>query len=85
MRICSSCKMGKNVDQFSERKESKDGLNKRCKICIAEAKRKWGIENKDKVVERRERNQLKKEGESGVRQIQNIVKTIKENTVGLKD
>jgi hypothetical protein len=55
MRICSSCKIEKNVDQFWERKGSKDGLNRRCKTCITEAKRKWEIENKEKVVASREK------------------------------
>lgn len=87
MRICTSCKIEKDVDQFSERKESKDGLNRRCKTCITEAKRKWEIENKDKVVASREKRKesLREHRKNGMKIIQNMLKIIKENIVGLKD
>jgi hypothetical protein len=47
--------MEKDLDQFWERKGAKDGLNRRCKICITESKRNWESENKDKVVASREK------------------------------
>lgn len=33
MKICTECKIEKQLDEFSKRKASADGLNFKCKIC----------------------------------------------------
>lgn len=55
MRICSKCKIEKQIIEFSERKDAKDGLNRKCKSCVAETKKQWEILNRDKVLSSRER------------------------------
>lgn len=54
MRTCSGCKIGKEEAEFSIRKSSKDGLNRKCKKCVRETKRKWELNNPEKVVKSRE-------------------------------
>lgn len=55
MRICNSCKVEKEESDFSKRKESKDGLNRKCKVCVADTKRKWELNNRDKVISSRDK------------------------------
>jgi hypothetical protein len=63
MRICSKCKISKEVSEFSERKNSKDGLNRKCKKCVNETKSIWASNNVDKIILSREKRKEKiKEG-----------------------
>ncbi len=36
MKECNTCKKSKNLDSFSKRKASKDGLQRKCKDCVKE-------------------------------------------------
>ena len=35
MKICNDCKIGKALEEFSKRKASADGLQQKCKACVA--------------------------------------------------
>jgi len=36
LKICCTCKIEKNIDNFSKKSDTKDGFMKRCKSCVAE-------------------------------------------------
>lgn len=59
MRICSTCNQEKENTEFNVRKESKDGLNKRCKLCVSNTKREWELKNRDKIIASREKRKFK--------------------------
>lgn len=48
-KICSKCKIEKNIVEFSVRLKSKDGLRSTCKLCDKEETKKWRLNNKEKV------------------------------------
>lgn len=48
-KICSKCKQKKPKIEFNKRKDSKDGLNGRCKECCKKESRKHYLKNKEKA------------------------------------
>ena len=56
-RICSNCKIEKPISDFFEYSFY------RCKICVRDAKKKWKLNNKDKVKEERKRHYEKHKDE----------------------
>jgi len=48
-KICSVCKIEKDVLLFSKYKNAKDGLKSSCKLCIAIKSKEYSINNKDKL------------------------------------
>ena len=55
MKICSSCCLAKDISCFSKRRLNKDGLQGRCKECIAARARSTFLKSRDRI------NQLRKE------------------------
>lgn len=49
-KICSCCKIEKDIKCFSKRKSSKDGHHPHCKDCTKEKKKKYYEENKEKIL-----------------------------------
>lgn len=49
MKRCSTCKVEKPRTLFPPNKNTKDGLQYRCRTCCAAATRKWQAENPEKV------------------------------------
>jgi len=49
MKICIKCKEEKELTEFANRKENKDGLKMQCKICCKEYFLKYYIDNKEKI------------------------------------
>lgn len=47
-KVCTICKLEKNLMEFSVGKRSKFGRRPYCKKCDAEQYRKWYVENKEK-------------------------------------
>ena len=58
VKVCSKCKVEKEVTEFHKNKIKKDGLNSRCKVCykqyyeankkhIKETSKKWYQDNKE--------------------------------------
>lgn len=52
MKKCSKCEKHKRLEEFNKVSKNKDGLNGKCKACIAEYDRNYYIKNKEKVSER---------------------------------
>ena len=50
-KICSKCKVEKEINQFHRHSLRKDGHQDRCKGCIAEQKKEWRITHKAKIAE----------------------------------
>lgn len=74
MKTCTKCKETKNLTDFNNKKQSKDGYNTQCKICInkrnkeyreklgdkfRERQMKYYYKNHDKVLELKHRYTLK--------------------------
>lgn len=51
MKICSTCKIEKELSCFSKRSREKDGLNGQCKSCKKIAYLKYYANNKEKIRE----------------------------------
>ena len=48
-KVCSKCKIEKDVDEFSKNKLSADGLQRECKECCKKCHKKWRGKNKEKI------------------------------------
>lgn len=59
MKTCSKCNKIKDFSAFYNRKDSKDGKQKWCKICDNKRTFEYREENKDKVLKTREQYRLK--------------------------
>lgn len=46
MKICSNCNSKKNESEFTKNKNTKDGLEYYCKICLHQKKKKYRSENR---------------------------------------
>jgi len=46
-KVCSKCKEEKNVCEFSKRKDTKDGLQNKCKKCV----KIWKLDNREHILE----------------------------------
>ena len=51
MKVCSKCKVEKELTEFSKNSRSKDGLRCNCKECNAVYKKLYHQKNRDKLVE----------------------------------
>jgi hypothetical protein len=51
MKVCSKCKIEKNITEFNKRKESNDGYRAECKECYNLVKKKYRENNKEKLKE----------------------------------
>ena len=47
-KICSKCKVEKDVGEFYKDRTARDGLQYKCKLCAKFATREWRIENPEK-------------------------------------
>lgn len=45
-KLCTKCKIEKNIDQFNKRAKSKDGYNDNCRSCISEWRKNRRLELK---------------------------------------
>jgi hypothetical protein len=51
-KICSKCLQNKDESEFSKRSGSIDGLQYRCKLCVAANSAKHYVENKTSIIEK---------------------------------
>jgi hypothetical protein len=51
-KVCSTCKIEKEITEFSKDKTEKDGYTYSCKVCRNKRYNEWASKNKDKVRER---------------------------------
>jgi len=58
-KICSKCKVEKDVGEFYKDRTAKCGLNGRCRLCDAALVKKWRDENPEKVKEQERRRREK--------------------------
>ena len=62
MKICKGCNLEKDLSDFHNCKNGKFGKKPKCKICVSFDSRKYSIENKKEIKERRkEQYELNKE------------------------
>ena len=47
MKICCTCKENKEIDDFHNRKDTKDGKSYRCKECASTLTKQWQKDNKE--------------------------------------
>ena len=47
-KICSKCKVEKDVGEFYKDRTARDGLQYKCKPCAKSATREWRVENPEK-------------------------------------
>ena len=52
-KVCTKCKVEKEVTEFCKDVKGKDGLRANCKICCAEEKKEYYKNNREKVLEKR--------------------------------
>lgn len=55
MKTCTKCGETKSLDDFHRDRSQADGRRARCRECVAEDKRRWREENRDKELERNRR------------------------------
>ena len=48
VKICKTCNISKNIDEFTKNKNSKDFLQPSCKICMCERSKIWKLNNFEK-------------------------------------
>lgn len=61
-KICSKCKIEKDIGEFDRQSDKKDGFKYGCKDCETKRLRKYRLINKDKVIiKRRQKYQKNKE------------------------
>lgn len=58
-KICCRCNITKDIDEFSNRKTSKDGKRSSCKKCDSEDIKKWRELNKENVKSQKQRYNIK--------------------------
>ena len=51
-KICKKCLVYKSLFDFNKNKNSKDGLQDNCKVCIKEYKKQYYIDNKEKILKK---------------------------------
>jgi hypothetical protein len=51
-KICSSCFIEKNIEEFNKNKNTKDGLQFNCRLCCKKYKTSYYSENKEKILKR---------------------------------
>ena len=51
MKVCNTCKESKSLDEFSNKKASKDGKQPKCKICAKQITKKWRTNNPERHKE----------------------------------
>lgn len=56
MKKCNTCKETKDFSEFSKRKDSKDGLQCRCKACNKQTNKRYRDNNKDYFAKYRQDN-----------------------------
>lgn len=54
-KICSKCKLEKDLDDFNKSRKHKDGLNYRCRDCGKIYNKEWKIKNPEKWKNQQER------------------------------
>jgi len=59
-KICSTCKIEKDLSEFNKCSRLKDGLSIYCKSCYKEMKRKQYLKYKEKYAERAKKPEVKK-------------------------
>ena len=55
IKVCSKCKLEKNINDFNNRSTSKDGKRSSCKQCDSDDIKKWRQSNKEKVKLQKQR------------------------------
>ena len=53
-RICTKCGVTKDITEFQQHKQTKDGIHPWCKQCCSEYQKKYQKKNKDKIKKRAE-------------------------------
>jgi len=51
-KVCSKCKVEKNLNEYAKRKDSKDGYRNDCILCQKKIKDKWYLNNRKKLLKR---------------------------------
>lgn len=49
-KVCTKCGVEKDFSEFGKRKNSSDGRDGHCKICVNARKKKWAAENRESVL-----------------------------------
>jgi hypothetical protein len=62
MKICKKCNIEKPLDDFHNLKNSKDGKQPKCKVCVNEIQKKINIKNRDKILERKKKYRESEKG-----------------------
>lgn len=68
MKLCPTCKISKNIDEFPPNKTKKDGFNSKCRFCYNEYQRQWYVKNQQ-IHLNRVRDRRLKIGKLGMRLI----------------
>lgn len=50
MKACTKCGKEKELEEFGDRKDTKDGKRSQCKVCRAAKNKKWRDSNKEKTA-----------------------------------
>jgi len=51
-KVCTKCEIEKNLEEFHNRKDSKDGYRNECKTCRKQKEQKYYINNAEKIKKR---------------------------------
>ena len=59
-KICNKCKELKDIECFAKAKKNKDGYSGRCKLCLKAYQENYNLNNKEKVLEKYKKSDLKR-------------------------
>jgi hypothetical protein len=68
MKICSKCKLDKQISEFHHNKSRKDGFDNYCKECAKIKKQKYNIDYKEQIAEYNKMRQIRDAEKITVRQ-----------------
>lgn len=73
-KVCSKCKIPKNIKEFNKNRSKNDGLNSYCKLCHRQF-----VKNYDKTNEKRKKYKAKKQRDYSKNPEYKFKKTIKDS------
>ena len=51
-KVCTTCRIEKEISGFHKKKDTKDGIKSQCKVCISECSKEHYQKNREKIIER---------------------------------
>ena len=82
IKRCHDCMEYKGVQEFSMKKDQKDGINKKCKECSGKRNKEWYEANKETILNRQKKHRQTPEGKAVQKRAKHKYRTKKEGNGG---